>query len=518
MTLKPTRRAFSAALLSAPFLAQAKPDSRQARVKLDTERVIGQIDPKIYGNFAEHLGRCIEGGIFEEGSPLSDANGYRKDVIQAVRDLKVSLLRWPGGNFSSNYHWTDGIGPRDQRPARLEMAWGTVEDNRFGTHEFLNYSEMLGIEPYVCANLGTGSWDEAQSWVEYCNLASNTAMTKLRRKNGRENPWKVKYWGLGNEMDGPWQMGHRSAEDYGKFALEAAKLMKWTDPGVKLIAAGSSNYGSDADWTGWNRTVLSYLRHHADYLSMHLYVGNSKNNYYEFLASSLGLADKIETAHGIIREVLTNEDPNRRIYIAWDEWNVWYRARGEGKEQGRRILEERYNLEDALVVATLLNTFVNHANIVKIANMAQLVNVIAPIFTDEKSLFLQTIYYPLQLFASNSRGAALELFVESPGYSSGRYEHVPYLDVSAAYDNGSVVINAVNRHQDEPMDVVFEAQDKQFSGDFEAAEVNGPDIKAENTFGVTKVQTVRRSVSSQGKTLRCKLPPHSYTMLKGKLV
>lgn len=517
MTNRPTRRAFSAALLSAPFLAKAQTNSNQARVKLDTERVIGQIDPKIYGNFVEHLGRCIEGGIFEEGSPLSDSHGYRKDVMEAVRNLNVSLLRWPGGNFSSNYHWMDGLGPRNQRPARLEMAWGTIEDNRFGTHEFLDYSELLGIEPYVCANLGTGAWTEAQSWVEYCNLASGTAMTKLRQKNGREKPWNVKYWGLGNEMDGPWQMGHRSAEDYGKFALEAAKLMKWTDPSVKLIAAGSSNYGATADWTGWNRTVLSYLRHHADYLSMHLYVGNSKNDYYEFLASSMGLADKIETAEGIIREVLTNEDPKRKIYIAWDEWNVWYRARGDGKEHGRRILEEKYNLEDALVVATLLNTFVNHAHIVKIANMAQLVNVIAPIFTDEKGLFLQTIYYPLQLFAANSKGSALDLFVDSPGYSSGRHEHVPYLDVSAAYDNGSVVINAVNRHREESIDVVFEAEDKQFSGSFEAAEVNGPDIKAENTFGATKVQTSRRTVDPSGKTLRCKLAPHSYTMLKGKL-
>ncbi len=215
----------------------------------------------IYGNFIEHLGRCIDGGIFEEKSPLSDANGFRKDVLEAVRKLNVTLLRWPGGNFSSNYHWSDGIGPRDQRPPRLEMAWGTVESNRFGTHEFLNYVETLGTEPYICANLGTGTWTEAQQWVEYCNSSEDTAMTRLRKQNGRRDPWKVNYWGLGNEMDGPWQMGHRSAEDYGKFALEAAKLMKWTDPNVKLIAAGSSNFGPGSDWTGWNRTVLEYLKH-----------------------------------------------------------------------------------------------------------------------------------------------------------------------------------------------------------------------------------------------------------------
>ena len=245
-TMPISRRTFATSLLAAPFAAQAQTPLK-ARVKIDSERVIGEIDPKIYGNFAEHLGRCIEGGIFEEGSPLSDANGYRKDVFQAIKDLNVTQLRWPGGNFASNYHWRDGIGPRDQRAKRLEMAWGTVESNRFGTHDFLNYSEMLGTEPYLCANLGTGSWQEVQEWVEYCNLADGTAMTDLRKRNGRAQPWKVKYWGLGNEMDGPWQMGHRSAEDYGKFALEAAKLMKWTDPTVKLVAAGSSDFGGRAD-------------------------------------------------------------------------------------------------------------------------------------------------------------------------------------------------------------------------------------------------------------------------------
>ncbi len=225
-----SRRSFSKSILAAPWILRAQQGALKARVKIDTERTIGDIDPKLYGNFIEHLGRCIYGGVFDEKSSLSDVNGFRRDVLDAARKLDVTLLRWPGGNFSSNYHWRDGIGPRDQRPPRLEMAWGTVESNRFGTHEFLNYAGKLGAEPYICANLGTGAWEEAQQWVEYCNSAEDTAMTRLRKQNGRADPWKVTYWGLGNEMDGPWQMGHRSAEDYGKFALEAAKLMKWTDP------------------------------------------------------------------------------------------------------------------------------------------------------------------------------------------------------------------------------------------------------------------------------------------------
>jgi alpha-N-arabinofuranosidase len=510
-----SRRQFASVLAVTPYVLRAQTKALQARIKIDPDRRIGDIDPKIYGNFAEHLGRCIEGGLFEEGSSLSDQNGYRKDVMKAVKDLDVTLLRWPGGNFSSNYNWKDGIGPRDQRPARLEMAWGTVESNRFGTHEFLNYTEELGIEPYICANLGTGTWTDAQQWVEYCNVAEGTAMAKLRQQNGRQKPWKVRYWGLGNEMDGPWQMGHRTAEDYGKFALEAAKLMKWTDADVQLIAAGSSNFGANADWVGWNREVLAYLKDHIEYLSLHTYVGNAENNYYDFLAVSNQLDDRIKTAAGIIRAAQGGEK-TKPIYIAFDEWNVWYRARGN-TQRGRRILEEHYNLEDALVVAAMLNTFVNNANTVKIANMAQIVNVIAPIFTNEKGMFLQTIYHPLQLFAANTRGAALETFVDTPGYESKQFGKTGYLNVSSSLNNGTVTINVVNRHLDQDVEAEIEAQDSGFKGPFEAQVVTGPDIKAENDFGKTTVKAEKVTVNVSGNKLRHRFPPHSYTMLKGSL-
>ncbi len=514
--MKISRRTFALGLGAAPYILRAQPGPLRARIKIDTERVVGDIDPLLYGNFIEHLGRCIDGGVFEEKSPLSDANGFRKDVLDAARKLNVTLLRWPGGNFSSNYHWTDGIGPRDRRPPRLEMAWGTVESNRFGTHEFLNYIELLGAQPYICANLGTGTWTEAQQWVEYCNSSEDTAMTRLRKQNGRAEPWKVTYWGLGNEMDGPWQMGHRSAEDYGKFALEAAKLMRWTDPNIKLIAAGSSNFSPGSDWTAWNRIVLEHLRDQVDYLAIHRYVGNPNNDFADFMACSVELDQKIKTTEGIIDAALSGHPGARPIHIAWDEWNVWYRARG-AKERGRRILEEHYNLEDALVVATFLNSFVNHAHIVKIANMAQLVNVIAPIFTNEKGLFLQTIYHPLQLFANNTRGKALQLFVDSPKYKCARFDDVPYLDASAGWENGSLVVNVVNRHRDRPVETELEAEDKQFAGAVAVSEVNGPDIKSENDFGKTTVKTSERSVTAEGKRLRYSFPPHSYTMLKAKL-
>ncbi len=353
-------------------------------------------------------------------------------MLEAVQGLDVSLLRWPGGNFSSNYHWMDGIGPRDERPPRLEMAWGTVESNRFGTHEFLDYAEQLKTEPYICANLGTGTWTEAQQWVEYCNSPLDTAITRMRSKNGRKEPWKVTYWGLGNEMDGPWQMGHRSAEDYGKFALEAAKLMRWTDANVKLIAAGSSNYAAGVDWSLWNRTVVEQLQNYIDYLAIHLYVGNPNDDFGEFLASSRLMDDKIETTAKVIDGVAGRAAPTARRCTSHSTSTTSGTARAATSQRGRRILEERYNLEDALVVATFLNSLVNHADVVKIANMAQLVNVIAPIFTNDEGLFLQTIYYPLQLFAKNVHGNSLKLDVEVPGYKTKQWNDVPYLDVSGA--------------------------------------------------------------------------------------
>ena len=524
--MKISRRTVLAASASAPLLLAAGPAAAaSANIKIHSARHRGDIDKKIFGNFIEHLGRCITGGIFDEGSPLSDKEGFRKDVMTAVKDMGVPFLRWPGGNFSSNYHWMDGIGPRDKRPPRLEMAWGTVEDNRFGTHEFMDYIEKVGAEPYICMNLGTGTWAEQQQWVEYVNGTQDTEITRLRKKNGRDKPWKVKYWGLGNEMDGYWQMGHRSAADYGAFALETAKLAKLTDPDVRLIAAGASNFRAGSDWIGWNRAVLDYLKDYADYISLHMYVGNAANDYEDFVASPIEMDLKIETLAGLIDAAMSNRvdhvtgapsKDGRKIYIALDEWNVWYRARGDS-QRGRRILEEHYNLEDALVVAGFLNSLVNHADVVKIANLAQLVNVIAPIFTNDKGLFLQTIYYPLQLFSTHVKGRSLELLVEGPSYKSKRFDKVPYIDASGSLDGGNLVINVVNRHPDQAMEVVIGLEDKNFAGTVAVSEVNGPDIKAQNDFGKTLVGTRNSSVNAGGNSLTYSFPPHSYTQLKAAL-
>ncbi len=501
----------------------------KARIKIDVDRKIGQIDKNLYSNFAEHLGRCIYGGIYEPGSPLADKQGFRKDVVEAVKGLNLSLVRYPGGNFVSNYHWLDGVGP--QRTPRMELAWSRLETNQFGTDEFVAFARAAGVEPYFTVNMGTGTIEEAQWWVEYCNIKEGPYYAELRKKNGHPEPYNIKYWSLGNEMDGPWQMGHLNAEDYCKKALEAAKLMRLTSPDIKLVATGSSNYQSGADPDYWNSTILHELRDTIDYIALHMYVGNPDANYYNFLATPRMMEDRTRVVKGMIdREMARASRGNRPpIYIAWDEYNVWYRARGGAAEVGTHALEERYNLEDALVISGFLNGFVRHADIVKMANMAQLVNVIAPIFTNEKGMFKQTIYYPLQLFAQNVRGTSLDVFVDGPTYDTPRFsiglgeattiqKGVPYLDVAAAYDNDQVTICVLNRHKDKPITADILSQEGNFAGRLAVWEVNGPDIKAMNDFGSENVKSVQKpEINASGNHLSYTFPPHSFTLLKGAI-
>jgi alpha-N-arabinofuranosidase len=517
---------FSLLLMSQPLAAQ------KARIKIDIDRQVGEVDPHIYGNFVEHLGRCVYGGIYDEGSSLSDEKGIRLDVLDAVKDLNVTITRYPGGNFVSNYHWLDGVGPKDQRPPRMELAWSRLETNRFGTNEFVDYAKRIGTEPYLSVNMGTGTIEEAQQWVEYCNVKDGPYYAELRKKHGYPEPHHIKYWSLGNEMDGFWQMGHLNAEDYSKKAREAAKLMKLTSPDIKLIAAGSSNYRPNADPNEWNATVLHELRDVVDYLALHIYVGNPDDNYYNFMSSPLVCEERTRLVKGMIAREMEQADRGDRdpVYIAWDEYNIWYRARVGEHMVGDRALEEHYNLEDALVIAGFLNVFVRNADIVKMANMAQLVNVIAPIFTSEEGMFKQTIYYPLQLFANQVKGTSLDVYVDCDTYDTDEFfiglgesttiqKDVPYLDVSATYDNGELIVCVVNRHKDKAIETDLFSQEGLFDGDFEVYEVNGPDVKAENDFGITTVETVQKPSLKVKKSnkITYAFPPHSFTMIKGKI-
>jgi len=491
---------------------QASAAEGQARIKVDLDRMIGTVDPNLFGNFAEHLGRMIYGGIYEEGSPLSDANGFRTDVLQAVRDLRVSILRWPGGNFASAYNWKDGVGPKDQRPIRPELAWHDLESNRFGTDEFLRYAELIGTEPYICINLGLGTIDDARHWVEYTNGAQKTYWADQRRKNGREQPWNVKYWALGNEIDGPWQMGHKDAEDYAKMALEAAKAMRAVDPSIKLVASGSSNYG--ADWIGWNRTVLQALRNTVDYIAIHTYINNRENDLERYLGAWQQTVDRyIETTAALIAQVQAGPNP-RPIHVSYDEWNVWYRT-GE-----RERLEEVYTFEDALAIGMFFNSFFRHADVVKMANLAQMVNVIAPIVTSKTGLFLQPTYFPLVEFGRQRGNAALDVWVASPTYRiPNRPQPVQYLDVSATFAPGSrqVYLNVLNRSKDRDLTATIENQEGTLDPQVAIWEMNHPDLKATHTFGadralrpVTRAATLARRDGG----IRYTFPAHSLTILR----
>jgi alpha-N-arabinofuranosidase len=528
------RRVTGQTIVAIAFFSLAFPiysRTQNARIKIDLERTIGEVDKHIYGNFVEHLGRCVYGGIYDTASSLSDNRGFRKDVMAAVKELNPTIIRYPGGNFVSNYNWLDGVGPKKERVPRLELAWGTLETNQFGTNEFIEYVKAIGSEPYFSVNMGTGTIEEARRWVEYCNVKEGPYFAELRKKHGYPEPYNIRYWSLGNEMDGPWQMGHMNAEDYCKKAREAAKLMVRTSPGIKLIAAGSSNYREGADPDHWNGTILQELKDVIDYIAIHIYVGNPDSNYYNFLSTPLVLEQRTKILKGMIALAMQKANrPNRDpIFIAWDEYNVWYRARRGASARGKNALEEKYNLEDALVIAGFLNAFVRNADIVKMANMAQLVNVIAPVFTDEKGMYRQTIFYPLQLFANNVHGTSLDVFVDCKTYNTERFflglgetttqqKNVPYLDVSATYNNGELILCVVNRNKDEAISTDIISQSGNFSGQFKVWEVNGPDVKAGNDFSKETVKTVTKPlINASGNKFTYAFPPHSFTLLQGKL-
>lgn len=488
-----------------------------ARIRIDLERTLGEVDNRIFGGFVEHLGRCIYGGIFDEGSPLSDEQGFRLDVLAAARALRVPVLRWPGGNFVSGYHWTDGIGPREQRPRKMELAWHSEESNRFGTDEYIAYCRRLGAEPYICINMGTGTLDEAQAWVEYCNGTGNTYWANLRRRNGHPEPYGVKYWGLGNEVYGPWQIGALAADDYVKRAVEFAKVMKWTDPSIQLVGCG------DLGWTDWDRRVLEGLAKHVDFHSVHIYTGS--DDYYSNVFAPHQAERALRIAQALIDRVRYEQRIQHPIYVAYDEWNVWYRAR---KPETR--LEERYNLADALAVATYLNVFIRHCRTVRIANLAQMVNVIAPIFTSREGLFLQTIYHPLRLYAENTREVALDPLVECEEYvldpaleTSPRPHRVadlgPFklLDVAATRDRErrEITLAVVNRHRDAAIEATIQLDEGFPIGQAAAFEVNGASPEAVNSFAQPDAVGVRASAPPvEGGRLRYSFPAHSVTVMR----
>ncbi len=489
-----------------------------AQIKIDTDRKLGSVDRRIFGSFIEHLGRCIYGGVYEPGSKLADENGFRRDVLEAARALRIPLLRWPGGNFVSGYHWTDGIGPPEKRPRRSELAWHAEESNLFGTDEFIRYCRALGTEPYICVNMGSGTMDEAQAWVEYCNGTGNTYWANMRRANGSDEPYNVKLWGLGNELYGSWQIGSTNAEDYVKKGRQFAAVMRLTDPTIELVSCGQ------VGWTDWDRIVIDGLAQFVRYHSIHIYTGNA--DYYTHVLEPHKSDQALRICESLIERTRLAQKIDHPIGIAYDEWNVWYRTR-RTQELRNAGLEEQYDLSDALAVATFLNIFIRHCRSVELANYAQMVNVIAPIFTRPDGMFLQTVYHPLRLYAEHAQAVALDAFVDSPALdvpnvsaevrALGPFQS---LDVAATCDADArnICVNVVNRQQNLAVTARIDLHGKAFDGPLTVYEVNAPDVTATNSFEQPELVGVRsRQLESAGSSAEHTFPAHSLTVIRARL-
>jgi alpha-N-arabinofuranosidase len=496
------------------------------RIYLDSRRTISPLDPNLFGSFLEHLGRAIYEGIYDPGSSLSDSNGFRKDVIDQVRQLGVPIIRYPGGNFVSGYNWLDGVGPKKDRPRTLDKAWNTIETNQFGTNEFMAWCKLVGARPLMGLNLGTGTPEKAAALVEYCNVEKGTKWSELRRSHGIAQPYKVEHWCLGNEMDGPWQIGHMTATEYGMKAQDAARQMHYVDPSLKLIACGSSHPGMPT-YLEWDREVLEQCYEHVDGLSLHRYFGNTQEetggDSTKYLAMNLSMERQIAESLAVCDLVRGHKRSPKKLWLSFDEWNVWYRARSgdavNGHEQeAPHLLEEVYNLEDALLVGGILNTLMRNADRVKIACLAQLINVIAPIMTNPKGSLRQTIFYPYGFALQFARGTVLNLLVESPTYEGSQMFQVPYLDAAGTLnpEDGKVSVFILNRDLNKARAVEINWQDKAPSQVLSSTTLTGSDLKAFNSFDAPKrvmPQEVDKPSTASGRT-KFDVPARSYTVIQ----
>ncbi|HAX51645.1 alpha-N-arabinofuranosidase [Muricomes intestini] len=451
---------------------------KQAKCFSDRHYEIGKIDDKIYASFTEHLGRCIYSGIYEPGHPESDEEGFRKDVVEIIKDLNLSLIRYPGGNFVSCYDWHDGIGPKEDRPKRMEYAWSSIETNEFGIDEFCRWAKKAGIEPMIAVNLGTGNIKDAGDLVEYCNHPGGTYWSDLRIQNGSREPYNIKYWCLGNEMEGGWQAGHLSAQDYAKKAKEAAKIMKWVDPEIKLVACGSS-YEMLPTYMEWDRHMLTELYDYVDYVSTHNYTMNEGQGLTDYLASYRQLDRHIKNSAKVIDYVKAKNHFEKDMKICLDEWNVWNfqdikldslddlqtlttfeMTSAKRWETAPGILEEKYSILDAVVLGGLGISLLNNADTVEIACLAQLVNVIAPITTVRNGgIFTQTIFEPFSMLSKYGRGTTMLARTEAPTYSSV-YGELTIVEPAVVYneEEDEVRLFVLNCDQDDEVELSIELQ------------------------------------------------------------
>ncbi|MEO7587481.1 MAG: alpha-N-arabinofuranosidase [Arachnia sp.] len=492
-----------------------------ARITIDRDFIIGPVPPRLFGSFVEHMGRCVYTGIFEPGHPEADERGFRRDVLALTREMGVSVVRHPGGNFVSGYDWEDGVGPVADRPARLDGAWHTVETNAFGLHEFVQWSKEAGVEVMEAVNLGTRGVEAARALVEYANHPGGTALSDLRRRNGAEEPFGIPLWCLGNELDGPWQIGHKTADEYGRLAQETAKAMKLVDPGIEVVAVGSSNRGMPT-FGEWEHTVLNHTYDDVDYISLHAYYQQLDGDAASFLASGVDMDRYIEAVIATADAVRAARKSERTINLSFDEWNVWSQRDWDTTEEAAniekgwtsrpRIIEQTYTVADAVVVGTLLNSLLRHGDRVLIANQAQLVNVIAPIRSEPGgAAWRQSIFWPFARMAAMARGQILRPAIASDRVSTERHGDVDLVDVSCTWDEGPgrLVLFLANRGLDEPAEVSVRLGGLAATG-VARAEVltvpDGGDRLTSNTEDRQPVGLVPLPVEVQGTSVSLTLP------------
>jgi alpha-L-arabinofuranosidase len=459
------------------------------KIVVDRDFVIAPLDRRIFGTFVEHMGRCVYGGIYEAGHPTADANGFRQDVMTLTKELGATIVRYPGGNFLSGYNWEDGVGPKSKRPKRLDLAWGSTETNQFGTNEFMTWCKATGVEPMFAVNLGTRGADEARHFIEYCNHPGGTQYSDLRRAHGFEKPHGIKFWCLGNEMDGPWQICQKTALEYGRVAQETAKVMRWVDPTIQLTACGSSNR-SMPTYGHWEHEVLDQCFDHVDFISLHQYFRNDANDIKNYFGVIKDLESFIKEVVAIADAVAAKRRSPKRIMLSLDEWNVWYKShspadlRKPGWPEAPPLIEEIYNFEDALIVAGVLITLMNNADRVKAACLAQLVNVIGAIMTESGGpAWRQTIFHPFSQASQFGHGNVLRTQVQTDGYATDGHPRLDYLLASVLHDekSGRVTVFALNCSTDEDMSLAVELRGLGNRKIVLASELQHQGLRASNT-------------------------------------
>jgi alpha-N-arabinofuranosidase len=488
-----------------------------AALTVDPAFRVGEVDPRLYGSFVEHMGRCVYTGIYEPGHSTADGDGFRDDVASLVRELGVPIVRYPGGNFVSGYNWEDGIGPVDQRPTRLDLAWRSLESNHVGVNEFARWAAKVGVEPLMAVNLGTRGLDAARDLVEYCNIAGGTYWSDRRGTD----PFRIKTWCLGNEMDGPWQTGHKTAYEYGRLAGETGRAMRQVDPSIELVACGSSGRKMPT-FGSWEATMLGECYDVADYVSMHAYYQQHGDDRDSFLACATDMDEFIDALVSTIDHARTVGRHSKRLMIAFDEWNVWYQSRFAGErnleiESKPHLIEDVYSVTDAVVVGNLLISLLRHADRVKIGCLAQLVNVIAPIMTNEGgAAWRQASFFPFALTSAFGRGTVLQTAATAPTHETAEFGEVPLLDSVAVQNDSGVVLFAVNRHRSESMNVEVDLRSLPDLSTATHTCLADDDPDAINTAEQPDRVGTRRQEDPKldGGRLQAVLPPLSWNMIQ----